>query len=146
MVRMSWLRLLGDNGWQWLSAESYEEDYAFYQATIYANGYFVRCLARVSDSHKGYRACGDYGVAWIECDISTYTSREYIGRDDAFEVLAAIDKAESNLLRCGVPFTKDYRFSKNMYHKALRNNAIRKKLGILTIEESRDGDAEENGG
>lgn len=145
-MNINWLRILGNNGWEWLSQQSIDEEYSFYQATIYANGYFVRCFARVSDTYRGYDACGDYGVAWIECDISTYTSREYIGRDDAFEVLAAIDKAESNLLRCGVPFTKDYRFSKNLYHKALRNNAIRKKLGILTIEESQGGGDEESGG
>lgn len=145
-MKISWLRILGNNGWEWLSQQSIGEEYSFYQATIYANGYFVRCFARVSDTHRGYDACGDYGVAWIECDISTYTSREYIGRDDAFEVLAAIDKAESNLLRCGVPFTKDYRFSKNQYNKARRNNAIRKNLGILTIEESQGGGDEESGG
>jgi len=49
----------------------------------------------------------------------------------AQEIMYAIDHAESNLLKCGIPFTHDYRFSgRNAANKAKRNEAIRKKLGL----------------
>ena len=134
---LSWLRLLGCNGWVWDSEKSIDEDYSFYGAQILGNGYYVQCWARVSTNNKGYNASGDFGVAWIECDVSTYTSCEFLGRDDATEILSAIDHAETSLLACGVPFTDRYRFSGRWKHnKALRNNAIRRKLGLQTIEEA----------
>ena len=129
---VSWGTLLACNGWQWDSQKSYEEDYGYYYAEICGNEYFnVGCWARVSDGAKGVKACGDYGIAWIECDISTYTSRDYLTVRDALEVLHAVENAENNLLRCGVPFTKDYRFhGKNAANKARRNAAMRKKRRI----------------
>ena len=130
--KISWGRLLAHNGWQWDSQKSYGEEYSYYYAEICGRDYYnIGCWARVSDRSEGLNACGDYGVAWIECDISTYTSGEYICASDALEVLAAIENAENNLLRCGIPFTKDYRFhGKNVANKKRRNAAIRKKRGL----------------
>lgn len=130
---INWLHLLGRNGWQWDSAKSYNDgdEYSFYEAVIDGFDYAVKCWARVSDGLKGYDASGDYGVAWIECDLSEYTSREYYGYSDAQEIMYAIDHAESNLLKCGIPFTHGYRFiGRNAANKAKRNEAIRKKLGL----------------
>lgn len=130
---INWTRLLGENGWQWDSAKSYIEgdEYSFYEAKIDGFEYTVGCWSRVSDSPKGYDASGDYGVAWIECDLSEYTSREYYGYSDALEIMYAIDHAETNLLKCGIPFTDGYRFhGKTAYNKARRNAAIRRKLGL----------------
>lgn len=128
---VDWLRLLGNNGWQWDSEESYDEDYSLYKANILGAGYKVGCIARVSDGDKGYHASGDYGVAWIECDVSTYTSADYLSMSDAHEIMCAIENAEANLLKCGVPFVKGYRFNgKNTSNKAQRNAAIRRRLGL----------------
>lgn len=135
---INWLRLLGENGWQWDSAKSYDDGdgYSFYEARISGFEYDVGCWARVSDGPKGYSASGDYGVAWIECDLSTYTSREYFTTHDALEIEYAVDHAETNLLKCGIPFTDGYRFhGKNVHNKARRNAAIRKKLGLMSKEE-----------
>ena len=133
---LSWLCLLGRNGWVWDSEKSIDEDYSFYGAQILGSGYYVQCWARVSTNDKGYSACGDWGVAWIECDVSIYTSRDFLGRDDAKEILSAIDHAETTLLTCGIPFTDGYRFSgKNAHNKALRNEAIRRRLRLQKYEE-----------
>lgn len=137
---INWLRLLGENGWQWSSEKSYDDDYSFYEARILGSGYDVGCWARVSDGYKGYKACGDYGVAWIECDVSTYTTADYLDWNDAQEIMYAIDHAESNLLQCGIPFTAAYRFhGKNTSNKVRRNAALRRKLGLKTKEEGGDG-------
>lgn len=81
-------------------------------------------------------------MAWIECDISTYSSCEYLSAANALEVLAAIDHAESNLLRCGIPFVKDHRFhGDEAEEKAKRNASIREKLGLdAMIEKEEDND------
>ena len=134
--RVDWTRLLGENGWQWDSAKSYEDGdgYSFYEARIDGFDYAVGCWARVSDGPKGFSASGDYGVAWIECDLSEYTSREYYGYSDALEIMYAIDNAEKNLLKCGIPFVAGYRFhGKNASNKARRNSAIRRKMRLDTI-------------
>lgn len=129
--KISWWRLMGCSGWQWDSQKSIDEEYGFYYAEICGHDYGVGCWARVSDGSEGYGACGDYGVVWIECDITTYTSREYIGISDALEVLNAIENAEKNLLRNGIPFVADYRFhGKYAVNKERKNAAIRKKCGL----------------
>lgn len=128
---------MGENGWQWDSEKSMldDDEYSFYEAVIDGLEYAVRCWARVSDSPKGYRVSGDYGVAWIECDLSEYTSREYYSYSDALEIMYAIDHAETNLLKCGIPFVDGYMFhGKTVYNKARRNAAIRKKLGLSARE------------
>lgn len=130
---INWTSLLGENCWQWDSAKSLEDgdEYSFYEAVIDGLEYAVRCWARVCDGPKGYDASGDYGVAWIECDLSEYTSREYYGYSDAQEIMYAIDHAETNLLKCGIPFVDGYRFhGKTAYNKARRNKTIRRKLGL----------------
>jgi len=134
---INWCSLLGENGWQWDSEKSMldGDEYSFYEAVIDGFDYAVRCWARVCDGPKGYRASGDYGVAWIECDLSEYTSREYYGYSDALEIMYAIDHAETNLLKCGIPFTDGYRFhGKTAYNKARRNATIRKKMGLSARE------------
>jgi len=134
---VNWLRLLGENGWQWDSEKSYDDGdgYSFYEARIYGFEYEVGCWARVSDGSKGYSTSGDYGVVWIECDLSIYTTREYFGNDDALEILYAIDHAETNLLKCGIPFIDGYRFhGKNAFNKARRNASVRRKLGLMPRE------------
>lgn len=133
---ISWVRLLGENGWKWSSEKSYDEEYSFYEATIFGLQYSVGCWARVSDKAAGYSACGDWGVAWIECDISTYTSCEYFTMRDVHEIIYAIDHAETNLLNCGIPFVADYKFhGKKAFNKVRRNVAIRRKLGLKSAEE-----------
>ena len=133
---VDWLRLLGKNGWRWDSKKSIQVEYSFYEARIFGCHYDVGCWARVSDTPDGNSASGDWGVAWIECDVSTYTSRDYLTLDDAWEIMCAIDHAETNLLRCGIPFVNGYRFNgKNASNKARRNEALRKKLGLKTKEE-----------
>lgn len=136
---VKWYRLLGENGWQWDSEKSMldgdGDEYSFYGAVIDGFDYAVRCWARVCDGPKSYEVSGDYGVAWIECDLSEYTTREYYGYSDALEIMYAIDHAETNLLKCGIPFTDGYRFhGKNAYNKARRNDAIRRKLGLPVKE------------
>lgn len=134
---INWCSLLGENGWQWDSAKSMLDDYeySFYEAVIDGFEYAVRCWARVCDGPKSYEVSGDYGVAWIECDLSEYTTREYYGYSDALEIMYAIDHAETNLLKCGIPFVDGYMFhGKTAYNKARRNAAIRRKLG-LTVRE-----------
>ena len=134
-----WGRMLAMNGWQWDSAKSYED----YYAEICGHDYYnIGCWARISDGSRGINACGDYGVAWIECDISTYTSCEYLSVADALEVLAAIDNAESNLLRCGIPFVKGHRFhGEDAGKKAEWNASIREELGLdAMIEKEADND------
>lgn len=137
---IDWLRLLGIGGWKCDYAKSIDDEYSFYGSKVFGCQYFVNCWARISDLKKGYEASGDWGVAWIECDVSEYTSREYLGKDDAKEIMYAIDHAETNLLNNGVPFTKGYRFSgKNAANKARRNASIRRKLGLRTVEDEQDG-------
>lgn len=131
LCKINWLKLLGNNGWRWKSDESIDEDYSLYDANIFGHQYNVRCCARVADNEQGYNASGDYGVVWIECDLSAYTNRKYYCDHDAKESLYAIDHAETNLLKCGIPFTADYSFSgRNASNKARRNMAIRRKLGL----------------
>jgi len=135
---LKWTRKMGENCWQWDSQKSYNEGdgYSFYEAVVDGFEYAVKCWARVCDSEKSYEVSGDYGVAWIECDLSKYTTREYYGYSDALEIMYAIDHAEANLLKCGIPFVAGYRFhGKTAYNKARRNEAIRKKLGLTAVRE-----------
>lgn len=137
-----WYKLLGENGWQWDSGKSMidGDEYGFYGAQINGCSYNVGCWARVSDGPNGYSASGDYGVVWIECDLSTYTIREYFTTYDALEIEFAVDHAETNLLKCGIPFTDGYRFhGKNAHNKARRNASLRKKLCLKSKEEERHG-------
>ena len=127
-----WWNLLGCNGWMQKHNDEYGSKYKAYTTKLLGCEYDVKCWAYVSDEDTvELGITDDMGVAWIECDLSTYTIRKYLGEEDADEIVAAIDHAESNLLAIGMPFTAGHRFiGKNKANKARRNAALRRKFGL----------------
>lgn len=136
---IDFLYLMGSNGWVWQRYKGWaDEDYYKYKST-FLGLYSVEVYAVVSAHAKHMCICGELGIMWLE--IAGYpdcTRDENNGYtyNDLVDLQTGMILAEENLIRCGIPFTSDYRFhGKNKANLKRRNDAIRKKLNMAYWEE-----------
>ena len=130
----SFLHLMGNNGWAWQMYDGWaDEEYYKYKAK-FLGMYSVEVLAVVADNSNHIRVNGHLGVMWLE--VADYPDCERDENNgwsfgDLNDMLLGLMLAEENLVRCGVPFTPDYKFhGPNKANMKRRNDATRKRLDM----------------
>lgn len=119
------------NGWEGGEPKSYD-------GCIDETHYFNRVCAGYRHDVKAVwlsslSLCGDIGVGWIEAKRAEDGTQgeEYFARCDLEEIESAIAITERMLLRQGIPFTADYKFTNDKGKRMARlNKAIRKRLKV----------------
>jgi hypothetical protein len=97
--------------------------------------YEVTCYAAVSTHEQQLCLDGHYGVQWLEFEKEF--EDQHNSESDLQDMLYGFELAEANLLRCGVPFTPDYKFhGRNKANMKRRNDALRRKLGLEELEKA----------
>lgn len=135
---VSFLHLMGSNGWMWQTYDGWaDDDYYKYKSTFLGE-YSVDVMAVVADNANHIRLNGHLGVMWLEvvgypdCDRDENNGYTFRDIDD---IRSGLMLAEENLVRCGIPFTPDYRFhGKNRANLKRRNDATRRRLGMEALE------------
>ena len=122
------------NGWKWNEYDGWiDADYDKFTATFLYN-YNVKIQANVATLRTGIQVDGHLGVLWLEAvdypDMA-YDENNGFSIEDLEDVIGGLITAEENLIRCGIPFTKDYKFhGRNKANMKRRNDALRKKLNM----------------
>ena len=89
----------------------------------------------VSENDDGLCEYSHYGVVRLEVFYPPRPPYEWYELDDAQR---AIELAEDNLLRIGMPFEPDFVFhGHNQANKVRRNLALRKKYGMDAMEKEK---------
>lgn len=136
-------KLLTRNGWEWLRGDGWNERDTFCFKASFTGYYRYEILASASciTDHLGLE--GHIGVLWLEVigtpdeTFDKYNGPSY---EDMTHMQECIEYAEANLIRCGIPFSPNYRFhGKNKANLKRRNDAIRRKLKLEEMEEKEDG-------
>ena len=127
-------RLLGENGWKWrhyyddpIIQMDNTDDYFVYTLEILGE-YRTTVRAVVAECEKHLHVDGHFGVLWI--DAAMYECDPPYSERDLNDMIFAIEKAEENLLRIGMPFTPDYRFHGNRANRQRRNEKLRKLYNL----------------
>lgn len=128
------LRILTGNAWEWLCYNkdklSTTDEYTQYKATFLGNSYSSTIIAVISDLPDHLQLDGHYGVLWLEAIYEYDRAHSY---DELADMQSAIIVAERNLLRIGMPFTKDYKFhGKDAANMKRRNEKLRR---VYDLEE-----------
>lgn len=121
------------NGWEDGESKSYEKN-----GTTDEREYLNRvCSGYWHDVKAVWLAslslCGDIGVGWIEAKRAEdgMQGEEYLANCDLDDIESAIAVAERMLLRQGIPFTADYKFTHDKGKRLTRlNKAIRRRLKV----------------
>lgn len=136
-------KLLDRNGWEWLRGDGWNERSTFCFKATFTGYYKYEILASVACISDHLDLEGHLGVLWLEV-IGTpdETFDKYNGPtyEDMTHMQECIEFAEANLVRCGIPFSPNYRFhGKNKANLKRRNDAIRRKLKLEEIEGELNG-------
>ena len=132
------LHSLCGNGWKWEKALA-EDDYEVYTLQVLSLMYDVICYAYISVYEKHLKCDGHYGVLWLGVKHEYQDENESLSESDLRDMLYAFEIAEENLIRCGVPFTPDYKFhGRNKANMKRRNDTLRRKLGLEELEKAGD--------
>lgn len=138
------LHILCQNGWKWHHYPSDEVciakghtslancDYELYTATFLGE-YTSTVLACVSSHEKHLCNDGHYGVLWLE--VFDYECGKPYSYGDLEDMQFAIECAERNLLKIGMPFTKDYKFYCRDEGMEQRNYELRELYHLDELEE-----------
>lgn len=138
------LHILCQNGWEWHHHPSDEVciakghtslvncDYDLYTATFLGE-YTSTVLACVSSHEKHLCNDGHYGVLWLE--VFDYECEKPYSYGDLEDMQFAIECAERNLLKIGMPFTKDYKFYCRDEGMEQRNYELREMYHLDELEE-----------
>ena len=128
------LNILCQNGWKWhyhpndkimqlKGFNSMNDDYDLYTMSFLGN-YKTKILACVSAHEKHLCNDGHYGVLWLE--VVKYECKRPYCYSDLEDMMYALELAEDNLLRIGMPFVPDYDFhGEKAKDKAEVNKALR---------------------
>lgn len=133
--------VLTSNGWIWMRYDGWNERDTFCFKATFTDVYAYEVLACVSCNKNHIGLNGHLGVLWLEVmiiDAPDCTFDKYYGASfNDLEVMRnCLLMAEENLIRCGVPFSKDYKFhGKNRANMTRRNIAIRKRMNLDSVEE-----------
>lgn len=132
------LHILGSNGWKWRTFSTDEiikmdpsEDYFVYTMEFLGE-YHTVIRAAVSQCEKHLCLDGHYGVLWI--DAAQYECDPPYSERDLKDMIYAIELAEKNLLKIGMPFTPDYRFHGNKANRKRRNEKLRSLYNLDELE------------
>jgi len=135
------LHILCSNGWVWLCYEkdylSSTTEYSQYKAEFLGASYHSTIVAIISENSEHLCCNGHYGVLWLEA-IYECERDGCLSYDDMEDMQCAIEKAEENLLKIGMPFTPDYKFhGYNTANQIRRNKKLRK---LYSLEEKEEAD------
>lgn len=135
----NFLHMFGDNGWTWQTYDGWaDDDFSKYKAT-FLNVYHIEVCAVVADHSRHMCIDGHLGVLWLEVTGYPDCQRDEVngyGYGDLNDMLTGLQLAEENLVRCGIPFTPDYKFhGPNRANMKRRNDATRKWLNMEHWEE-----------
>lgn len=133
------LSILCQNGWEWhqyntdwLIKMDDTEDYHQYTLTVLGHSYHTIVRAVVAAHSKHLRCDGHYGVLWL--DAAKYENNPPYEENALTDMLTAIEYAEDNLLKIGMPFIPDYRWHGNAYNKRRRNEKLRRLYNLDELE------------
>lgn len=105
-----------------------------YKKSILAKEFDTLCIANVCLTAEGMELSGEFGVLWVECLYSEDVIPPY-SFNSLYDMLAALEMAEDDLLMIGIPFCAKYQFhGKNAANKKRRNDALRRKYNCEEIE------------
>lgn len=140
MKRYDPLHILCQNGWQWhtyiddpvLPASIADDEY--FQYTLDVLGWYTTTVrAVVAEYDKHMVIDGHLGVLWI--DVVKYENDPPYSENDLEDMIWALELAEDNLIKIGMPFTPDYKFrGRNKANKKRRNDTLRKMYGMEELE------------
>lgn len=136
----SFLYMMCGNGWTWNRYDGWtDDDCDKYTMTFLGSMYDVKVQAVVSTCHRGMCVNGHMGVLWLEAvDYPDCIRDENNGYSfgDLEDIISGLIVAEENLVKCGIPFSPDYKFhGKNKANLKKRNDATRRKLNMEHWEE-----------
>ena len=131
------LRIMGENGWIWHHYQDDEfssdvpDDYECFTMEILGE---YRTVVRVcvSEYEQHLSVDGHYGVLWLE--VAKYENDPPHSERDLYDMIYAIEKAEENLLRIGMPFVPDYKFHGNKANRKRRNEKLRRLYHLEELE------------
>ena len=133
--------IMTNNCWNWrgrhIIPSTGEEDALLieYRATFTGMYYESEVAALVSENDDSLLEFNFFGVTRLEAYYKPDPPYEWYELQDAQK---AIELAEDNLLRIGMPFDPDFSFrGRNKMNKIRRNLALRKKYGLPEYETKR---------
>ena len=134
------LHILCHNGWEWhhyntdwLIQMDDCEDYDQYTLTVLGFMYHSTVRAVVSEHPKHLCIDGYYGILWL--DVAKYENKPPYTETALKDMITAIEYAEDNLLKIGMPFTPDYKFhGRDKANKKRRNDKLRKLYNLEELE------------
>lgn len=141
------LYILCHNGWEWhhyntdwLIKMDDCEDYDQYTLKVLGFMYDSTVRAVVASHSKHLCIDGHYGILWL--DVAKYENEPPYTETALKDMITAIEYAEDNLLKIGMPFTPDYEFhGRNRANKKRRNDKLRKLYNLEELER-RDNEAD----
>jgi len=134
------LHILSRNGWKWhtyitdwLIKMDDCEDYDQYTLTILGSIYHSTVRAVVASHSKHLNINGHYGVLWL--DVAKYETEPPYSETALKDMITAIEYAEDNLLKIGMPFSPYYEFhGRNKANSKRRNDKLRKLYNLDELE------------
>jgi len=137
------LYILCGNGWKWRHYQDDPiiqmddtDDYDTYTIEILGTTYHTVVRAVVAAHSKHLVVDGHYGVLWL--DAAQYECSPPYSENDLEDMMCAIELAEENLLKIGMPFTPDYKFHGNKANRRRRNDKLRRLYNLDELEKQDD--------
>lgn len=135
------LYILCGNGWEWhhyntdwLIQMDDSEEYTQYTLKVLGYGYDTIVRAVVSEFSQHLCINGHYGVIWL--DAAKYENNPPYEENALKDMIKAIERAEDNLIKIGMPFCPDYKFhGRNKANKKRRNDKLRRLYDLERFEE-----------
>ncbi len=129
-------KMMWAHGWLPLDDElPLDNQLCQYKKSIIAKEYETLCIAEVCEDSEGMNLSGEFGILWIECIYSEHYATLPYTYNDLYDMLAAMEMAEDDLLVIGIPFCARYQFhGRNAANKKRRNDALRRKYQCDEIE------------
>lgn len=129
-INSRFFHTLTENGWLPDFAREDEENdaYSYYVLTLIGQSYQSKCTAVVSTSKDGIDEQGHLGVVWVEVEYENDDRPHHYG--DLLDMQRAIECAEMNLLKIGVPFVDN-----NCFHGTAEEIKVKKALNTKLREE-----------
>lgn len=134
------LYILCGNGWEWhhyntdwLIQIDDSEEYTQYTLKVLGYGYDTIVRAVVSEFSQHLCINGHYGVIWL--DAAKYENNPPYEENALKDMIKAIERAEDNLIKIGMPFCPDYKFhGRNKANKKRRNDKLRRLYDLERFE------------
>lgn len=134
------LYILCGNGWEWhhyntdwLIQMDDSEEYTQYTLKVLGYGYYTIVRAVVSEFSQHLCINGHYGVIWL--DAAKYENNPPYEENALKDMIKAIERAEDNLIKIGMPFCPDYKFhGRNKANKKRRNDKLRRLYDLERFE------------